>query len=114
MEILIVLIHIPRFSFVTSSRVIQKAFDELSQRDFANLVSTFEGNVLLCLHNHNGNHVIQKAITILSSYAKEAQENGDDELCSFFLQSLEPIIDEIVEEVEHLSKHSMVAGRCNG
>ena len=77
----------------------------MSQRDFANLVSTFEGNVLLCLHNHNGNHVIQKAITILSSYAKEAQENGDDELCSFFLQSLEPIIDEIVEEVEHLSKH---------
>lgn len=60
---------------------------------------------MLCLHNHNGNHVIQKAITILSSYAKEAQENGDDELCSFFLQNLDPIVDEIVGEVEHLSKH---------
>ena len=37
--------------------------------------------------------------------AKEAQERGEDELCSFFLCSLEPIIDEIIGSVEDLSRH---------
>ena len=87
--------------------MIQKAFDELSKCDVANLISTFKGNgnVLLCLHDHNGNHVIQKCITILFGMAKEAQERGEDELCSFFLCSLEPIIDEIIGSVEDLSRH---------
>ena len=38
--------------------------------------------------------------------AKEARENGDDDLCSFFLSSLDPIIDEIVRSIEDLSRHS--------
>eukprot|EP00579_Thalassiosira_antarctica_P009940 CAMPEP_0201920654 /NCGR_PEP_ID=MMETSP0903-20130614/9214_1 /ASSEMBLY_ACC=CAM_ASM_000552 /TAXON_ID=420261 /ORGANISM="Thalassiosira antarctica, Strain CCMP982" /LENGTH=525 /DNA_ID=CAMNT_0048457451 /DNA_START=98 /DNA_END=1671 /DNA_ORIENTATION=+ len=91
---------------VYGCRVIQKAFGELSKKDVANLISTLKGNVLFCLHNRNGNHVIQKSITILSSMAKEARENGDDDLCSFFLGSLDPIIDEIVRSIEDLSRHS--------
>mmetsp|Transcript_34568 Transcript_34568/g.60797 ORF Transcript_34568/g.60797 Transcript_34568/m.60797 type:complete len:316 (-) Transcript_34568:1007-1954(-) len=91
---------------VYGCRVIQKAFDELSKKDVANLISTFKGNVLLCLYDRHGNHVIQKSITILSSMAKEARENGDDDLCSFFLGSLDPIIDEIVRSIEDLSRHS--------
>mmetsp|Transcript_26745 Transcript_26745/g.49188 ORF Transcript_26745/g.49188 Transcript_26745/m.49188 type:complete len:553 (-) Transcript_26745:957-2615(-) len=91
---------------VYGCRVIQKAFDELSKKDVANLISTFKGNVLLCLYDRHGNHVIQKSITILSSMAKEARESGDDDLCSFFLSSLDPIIDEIVRSVEDLSQHS--------
>lgn len=52
-----------------------------------------------------GNHVIQKSITVLFSMAKEAQENREEDLCSFFLRSLDPIVDEIGESVEEISKH---------
>lgn len=91
---------------VYGCRVIQKAFDELEKRDVAILISTLKGNVLFCIHDRNGNHVIQKSITILSRMAKEAKDDGDDESCSFFLSSLDPIVDEIVRSVEELSQHS--------
>lgn len=39
---------------IVASRVIQKAFDELSREEVANLVSTFKGNVIFCLNDHNG------------------------------------------------------------
>lgn len=42
------------FASLLTSRVIQKALDELSKRDIASLISTFKGNVLLCLNDHNG------------------------------------------------------------
>lgn len=38
--------------------------------------------------------------------AKEARENGDDDLCTFFLDSIDPIVDEITESVEVLAQHS--------
>jgi hypothetical protein len=37
-----------------SSRVIQKALDELSNRNVANLIATFHGNARDCLDDHNG------------------------------------------------------------
>ena len=88
-----------------SCRVIQKALDTLSKEDVAQLVAPFQGKVLHCIHDHNGNHVIQKSITILSDYAKEAQEQGDDEVCSLLLSKLNPIIDEVVNDMEGLSRH---------
>jgi pumilio RNA-binding family len=106
--------------------------DELSKRDVADLISTFKGNVLLCLNDHNGtiliitlavirpgkyadnhilhhssgNHVIQKSISILFSMAKEARENGEDDLCTLCLESIDPVVDEIISSVELLAKHS--------
>lgn len=56
-------------------------------------------------HSAPGNHVIQKSISILFNMAKEARENGEHDLCSFYLDSLDPIIDEIISSVEELSQH---------
>lgn len=53
----------------------------------------------------SGNHVIQKSVSILFDMAKEARDNGEHELCSFYLDSLDPIIDEIIGSVEQLSQH---------
>ncbi|KAL3807999.1 hypothetical protein ACHAXA_011161 [Cyclostephanos tholiformis] len=91
---------------VYGCRVIQKALDELSNRDVASLISTFKGNVLLCLNDHNGNHVIQKSISILFKMAKESRENGEDDLCTLYLESIDPIVEEIIQSVELLAKHA--------
>ncbi|KAL7428690.1 hypothetical protein ACHAXH_002001 [Discostella pseudostelligera] len=90
---------------VYGCRVIQKALDELTDRDVANLISTFHGNAMICLNDHNGNHVIQKSISILFNLAKDAREKEEYDLCSFYLESLDPIVDEIIESVEELSQH---------
>lgn len=51
--------HVSNFSLsphylIPLSRVIQKALDELSNRDIANLIATFHGKAILCLNDHNG------------------------------------------------------------
>jgi pumilio RNA-binding family len=38
--------------------------------------------------------------------AKEARENGEDDLCSLYLESIDPIVEEIIKSVELLAKHS--------
>ncbi len=53
-----------------TSRVIQKAFDELSNRDVASLISAFKGNVLLCLNDHNG-----KILRFTKAYAGKYADN---------------------------------------
>lgn len=58
-------------------------------------------------HNSpTGNHVIQKAITILFSWAKDAQDKGEEDLCSFYLRSIEPIVREIIDSAEEMAKHA--------
>ena len=37
--------------------------------------------------------------------AKEAREKGEHETCSFYLDSIDPIIDEIIASIEELSQH---------
>ncbi len=38
--------------------------------------------------------------------AKEAREDGEDDLCMLYLDSIDPIIQEIVQSVEILAQHS--------
>jgi pumilio RNA-binding family len=47
-------------------RVIQKALEVIGVQRLLALVSEFEGHVLKCVHDQNGNHVIQKCIEVLS------------------------------------------------
>jgi pumilio RNA-binding family len=91
---------------VYGCRVIQKAFDELNPRDVTKFMSTLKDNVLLCLNDHNGNHVIQKAISIMFSLANDARENGNEDLCQLYLHSINPIIDEIINLIEVLGQHT--------
>lgn len=61
-------------------RVIQKALEYVSKERLIALVSEFNGPQLIkCVHDQNGNHVIQKCIEIVSRVAKEAptQEESD-------------------------------------
>mmetsp|Transcript_5288 Transcript_5288/g.5432 ORF Transcript_5288/g.5432 Transcript_5288/m.5432 type:complete len:995 (+) Transcript_5288:122-3106(+) len=54
-------------------RVIQKALEYVSTQRLVSLVSEFEGSqVLRCVHDQNGNHVIQKCIEVVCRVAKEA------------------------------------------
>ena len=91
---------------VYGCRVIQKALDELNRADVAKLISTFKDNVLLCLNDHNGNHVIQKAITIMFTLANDAREAGNEDLCYLYLDSINPIIDDIILLIEVLGQHT--------
>ena len=38
--------------------------------------------------------------------AKEAREDGEDDLCTLYLDSIDPIIEEIIQSVELLAQHS--------
>ena len=91
---------------VYGCRVIQKAFDELNRADVAKLISSFKDNVLHCLNDHNGNHVIQKAISIMFTLAHDARVAGDEDLCYIYLDSINPIIDEIITLIEVLGQHT--------
>ena len=88
-----------------SCRLIQKALDTLPKENVAQIVAAFEGKVVTCIHNHNGNHVIQMAITILSKHAKQAQEKAENEFFSLLTSSLDPIVDEVIADTEGLSCH---------
>lgn len=90
---------------VYGCRVVQKAFDNLDRNEVAEIVAKFKGKVMFCIHDHNGNHVIQKSIKALSAYAKGARRNGDHASCYFLLGSLDVIINEVVESIEDLSRH---------
>lgn len=69
-------------------------------------MSAFKGQVLPCIHDHNGNHVIQKSITVVSNFARKAREEENcEETASFFLESLDPIINEVIHDMEGLSRH---------
>jgi len=58
------------------------------------LVSEFEGHVLKCVHDQNGNHVIQKCIEVLSVRSKDHPEYA-----AFLLPQLEFIINAFVGQV---------------
>lgn len=54
-------------------RVIQKALEYVNTQRLVALVAEFEGaQVLRCVHDQNGNHVIQKCIEVVCRVAKEA------------------------------------------
>ncbi|EED92622.1 predicted protein [Thalassiosira pseudonana CCMP1335] len=71
---------------VYGCRVVQKALETLNRTDVCRLVSSFEGQVADCIRDLNANHTIQKIVTVLSV--------------------LDIIIDEVIGDLENLSRHS--------
>lgn len=64
-------------------RVIQKALEYVNTQRLVTLVAEFEGaQVLRCVHDQNGNHVIQKCIEVVCRVAKEATLDVADYLNS--------------------------------
>jgi pumilio RNA-binding family len=91
--------------FIYSCRVVQKALESLDETDLPRLLMEFHNNVLSCIHDQNGNHVIQKCIEVMSKKSKKAREDGDAAGADFFSEQIDFIIDDILGNVASLSCH---------
>ena len=85
-------------------RVVQKALEYVSTQRLIALVSEFENSQILlrCVHDSNGNHVIQKCIEIVSKVAKEA---STPELSEYLSSRIMFIINSFQGRVKELSSH---------
>jgi pumilio RNA-binding family len=82
--------------------VIQKALEYVATKRLVALVGEFEGQqVLRCVHDQNGNHVIQKCIEVVSRVAKESQP----ELTEYLSSRIQFIIQAFSGRVRELSMH---------
>lgn len=85
-------------------RVVQKALEYVSISRLVVLVSEFEDpDVLLnCVHDANGNHVIQKCIEVIS---KAARDSTDKEMKQYLNNKILLIINTFRNKVKELSSH---------
>eukprot|EP01038_Epipyxis_sp_PR26KG_P008866 gene8866-11960_t len=85
-------------------RVVQKALEYVSPPRLIELVQEFENPQLLlrCVHDSNGNHVIQKCIEIVS---KNAKESPSPEMSEFLSGRIQFIIVAFHGKVKELSSH---------
>lgn len=86
-------------------RVVQKALETLGEEDLPRLLFEFHHNVLSCIQDQNGNHVIQKCIEVISTKSKNAFAAGDEEKARFFSEQIDFIIDDVLNNVTILSCH---------
>lgn len=86
-------------------RVVQKALEALGEEDLPRLLMEFHHNVISCIHDQNGNHVIQKCIEVMSTKAKNALEAGNESQAAFFNEQIEFVIDDVLGNVQSLSCH---------
>lgn len=80
-----------------SCRVVQKALEMLNDESMSRLIQEFRGNVLMCLHDQNGNHVIQKCVEVLSNKAKRGNVTAAGEM--------EFILNDVLDNTASLSCH---------
>ena len=78
--------------------MIKKSLEVLPDEDIFPLLAEFHGNVITCIHNQNGNHVMQKCVEVLSNKAKNAGSQGP-----IYSDQIEFIIDDVLKNVETLS-----------
>ena len=86
-------------------RVVQKALEVLDEELLPGLLKEFHGEVLACVHNQHGNHVMQKCVDILSSKARAAQSAGDIERMGLLQNELQFVVDDILASITPLSCH---------
>lgn len=77
----------------------------LHEDDLPRLLREFHHNVLSCIQDQNGNHVIQKCVEVMSIYAKEALAAGDTAKAQFSSEQIDFIIDDVLANVASLSCH---------
>lgn len=95
-----------RGSFVIDScRVVQKALESLDDDEIPQLLIEFHHNVLSCIYDQNGNHVIQKSIEVVGKKAKEARARGDEAKCKAFEKEIDFIFDDVMNNARSLSCH---------
>jgi pumilio RNA-binding family len=85
-------------------RVVQKAMEKVDDEDLIDLLSEFHDTVLNCIHDQNGNHVIQKIIPVISSRSKTYQAEDKEKAINFSKQ-LNFVLDCVIENIVPLSCH---------
>lgn len=85
-------------------RVVQKALEYVSRDRLVELVKEFEAPQALieCVHDSNGNHVIQKCIEVVSKAARAAE---NPEMEQYLSGRIQFIIDQFKGRVKELSSH---------
>ena len=86
-------------------RVVQRALEYVGTDRLVALVSEFENPPILlrCVHDSNGNHVIQKCIEIISKRA--ADETIESDIAEFLNSRIHFIIDSFKGRIKELSSH---------
>jgi pumilio RNA-binding family len=79
--------------------------EALDDSDVEKLLCEFHHNVLSCIHDQNGNHVIQKCIEVMSAKATKAQHSGNESESKFFEGQIDFIIDDVLNNVRSLACH---------
>jgi pumilio RNA-binding family len=86
-------------------RVVQKALEALDEDDLPRLLLEFHHNVLSCIHDQNGNHVIQKCIEVMNSRASKANQSNDKHRATFLCEQIDFIVDDVLLNTTTLSCH---------
>ena len=86
-------------------RVVQKALEALDEDELPRLLREFHHNVLSCIHDQNGNHVIQKCIEVLNHRAHKAETLGDVHRAKFLAEQIDFVIDDVLTNTAALSCH---------
>jgi len=84
-------------------RVIQKAIRCLALEDINKLILKIHGKILTVSRDPNGNHVVQRLIQVMSSFA--TIKDKDDKPNAAASSQIQFIIDDIKENIEDLSTH---------
>lgn len=77
----------------------------LDEADLPHLLLEFHHNVLSCIQDQNGNHVIQKCVEVASAKAKDALASGDQAKAEYFSEQIDFIVDDVLANVASLSCH---------
>lgn len=85
-------------------RVVQKALETLKESDFVDIISEFHDNVLSCIYDQNGNHVIQKVVEVISTRAKTYQLDSSEKAAKCSSQ-LNFVLDCVMKNTVSLSCH---------
>jgi pumilio RNA-binding family len=86
-------------------RVVQKALESLDEDDLPRILREFHNNVLSCIQDQNGNHVIQKCIEVLNGRARKAAALGDMHRAKFLSEQVDFVIDDVLANTALLSCH---------
>jgi pumilio RNA-binding family len=91
---------------MVSCRVTQKALESLAYEDICSLLHEFDQNVLTCIQDQNGNHVMQKIVEVMSIAAKEAEsKTREDGLADAMAEKIQFVVDDVLANVETLCCH---------
>ena len=86
-------------------RVVQKALEALDEETLPYLLQEFHHNVLSCIHDQNGNHVIQKCIEVINTRAKKAEQDGEPDRAEFLRDQVAFVVDDVLVNAAALSCH---------